>query len=216
MPLKVSVRGDAKVNIRLKKEGVAPAPSKNMYLPDIASLPQNGIAISTSLIEAMEMRTESVFRPNQEDIEVVYALTGSSKNIPDAIHKFSSNEVVPHASPDKISYYTEKMVEHILEERRSIPELIAIVHTHPLGTAELSDVDKVTDFHVAKRMKELVPNANVVFGVHAVSSESRRPRTDPVKNANNSIKWSSITRLHEVAFFDKNSKPFEVTVWTKV
>lgn len=214
MPIKVSVKGDAKVNIRLKKEGAGLTPSK--YLPDIGSLPTNGISISTNLITFMEMRTESVFRPNQEDIEVVYALTGSSKNIPNTIHKFSSNDVVPHASPDKISYYTEKMVEHILEERKSIPELIVIVHTHPKGTAELSEVDKNTHLQVANKMKELVPSANVMFGVHAVSNESRRQRTDPVKVARNAIKWSSITRQHEAAFFDKNSKPVEVNVWTKV
>lgn len=216
MPIKVSVKGDAKVNIRLKKEGAVPASSKNMYLPDISSLPKNGIALPTSLIEAMEMRTESVFRPNQEDFEVVYALTGASKNIPDAIHKFSSNEVVPHASPDKISYYTEKMAEHIIEECKNIPELIILVHTRPEGTVELSEVDKTTNLQVAKRMRELIINAKVMFGVHAVSGESRRPRTDPIKIADNIVKWSSITRLHEVAFFDKNSKPIEVFTWTKV
>ncbi len=213
MPIKVSVKGNGRVNIRLKKEGGF-TPSK--YLPDIGSLPTNGISISTNLITFMEMRTESVFRPNQEDIEVVYALTGSSKNIPDAIHKFSSSEVVAHAESDKISYYTEKMVEHVLEERKSIPELIVVLHTHPMGAAELSDVDKKNNIQVANKMKELVPNANVMFGVHAVSSESRRQRTDPVKIASNAIKWSSITRQHEAAFFDRNSKPVEVNVWTKV
>lgn len=213
MPIKVSVKGNGKVNIRLKKGGGL-TPSK--YLPGIDSLPTNGISISTNLITFMEMRTESVFRPHQEDIEVVYALTGSSKNIPDAIHKFSSNEVVAHAEPDKISYYTEKMVEHILEERKSIPELIVVLHTHPMGTAVLSEVDKKNNIQVAHKIKELVPNASAMFGVHAVSSESRMPRTDPIKIASNAIKWSSITRQHETAFFDKNSKPIEVNVWTKV
>jgi hypothetical protein len=34
----------------------------------------------------------------------------------------------------------------------------------------------------------------------------------PMKIAGNRIKWSSITRTHELAFFNENSEPVEVTI----
>jgi len=78
--------------------------------------------------------------------------------------------------------------------------------------AELSDQDKSSIIDIARRLKEIIPAANVIFAVHAVSRESPRQRTLPMKAANNRVKWSSITRTHEVAFFSENSEPFEVSI----
>ncbi len=206
--IRISLSGDGRIRIKLKK--------KKDSEPEGQQLRQSTssrILLSRSLIDQMEIRAESVFRPDQADIEVVYALTGSEDNLPDMLHKFSSSEVVPHATGEKISYYTAKMAEHIKEERDDPPGLIVIIHTHPGGIPELSDVDKNSHRHVAEEMRKSIPRAAVLFGVHAVSQESRRARTMPENEPPNKIRWNSITRLHEVAFFNNISEPVEVRIW---
>ncbi|KCZ71806.1 hypothetical protein ANME2D_01861 [Candidatus Methanoperedens nitroreducens] len=204
--IKVSIGGNGKVTIKLKKE----RPKEEIKKEFAAST--GGVLLSSSMINQMEIRVESVFRPGQSDVEIVYALTGSKANLPDMLHKFSSSEVVAHAAPDRISTAAEKMAEHIIKERPDAPEIIVAVHTHPDAAAELSEQDKKSMIHIAGKLRELIPAADVIFAVHAVSNESPGPRTQPVKIAGNRIKWSSITRTHEVAFFDENSKPFEVSI----
>ncbi len=204
--IRVSLGGNGKVTIKLKKERPVEEPKKEL------AAPTGGLLLSSSLINQMEIRVESVFRPGQPDVEIVYALTGSKENYPEMLHKFSSSEVVAHAAPDRISTATEKMAEHILKERPDAPKIIVAAHTHPDGIAELSGQDKSSITHIARRLRELIPAAIVIFAVHAVSKESPRPRTLPVKTAVNKIKWSSITRTHEVAFFNENSDPFEVAI----
>ncbi len=65
---------------------------------------------------------------------------------------------------------------------------------------------------VAATIRGIAPGATVLFGVHAVGSEERRPRTPPERVSENVVRWSSITRTHEVAFFDEAAKPVPVRV----
>ena len=217
--IKVGIEGNGTVRIKLKKKkkagradvtamGGAPPLSSAFSPPatgrQVFSLPRN-------IINQMEIRVESIFRPKEPDVEVVYALTGFGTSV-DNLHKFSSNEVVAHATPDMISYAAEKMVEHIRAERVEMPNLIVHVHSHPLGAPALSDVDKETMPKVAARIREVVPDVTVLFGVHAVGSEERRARIPAERVSENRIRWSSITRVHEVAFFDEYAKPIEVRI----
>ena len=158
----------------------------------------------------MEIRVESVFRPGQSDVEIAYALSGST--YPDMLHKFSSNEVVAHATQDRMITAAEKMAEQILRERPDVPNIIVGVHTHPEGVAELSGQDKSSMPGIAARLKERIAGANVIFAVHAVSRESPRARTQPVKIALNRMTWNSITRRHEVAFFNEKAEPVGVSI----
>jgi len=225
--IKVGIGGNGTVRIKLKKKSKAPrADAADMgglpltpsvppaSTPSASPAPGDGsrvIALSLPLLNQMEIRVESVFRPKEPDVEVVYALTGFGGSV-DHLHKFSSNEVVAHATPEMVSYVAERMVEHIRAERAEMPNLIVHVHSHPLGAPALSDVDKETMPKVAATIREIAPGATVFFGVHAVGSEERRPRTPPERVSENKIRWSSITRTHEVAFFDEGAKPVPVRV----
>lgn len=217
--IKVGIEGNGTVRIKLKKKkkvdradvtamGGAPPLSSASTPPaagrQVFSFPRN-------IVNQMEIRVESIFRPKEPDVEVVYALTGFGTSV-DNLHKFSSNEVVAHATPDMISYAAEKMVEHIRAERVEMPNLIVHVHSHPLGAPALSDVDKETMPKVAARIREVVPDVTVLFGVHAVGSEERRARIPAERVSENRIRWSSITRVHEVAFFDEYAMPVEVRI----
>ncbi len=184
---------------------------QTLSVPNVPTTGSGDFSLSHHLLSQMEIRVESVFRPKEPDVEVVYALTGFGRSV-DHLHKFSSNEVVAHATPEMISYVAEKMVEHIRAERAEMPNLIVHVHSHPSGAPVLSDVDKAAMPQVAARIREVVPGATVLFGVHAVGNEERRPRTSPEQVSLNRLRWSSITRLHEVAFFDEDAEPVEVRI----
>jgi len=211
--IRVGIGGNGTVRIKLKKKakaeraettamrGARPAPAAR----------GQGFSLSHPIISQMEIRVESVFRPKEPDVEVVYALTGFGRSV-DHLHKFSSNEVVAHATPEMVSYVAEKMVEYIRAERAEMPDLIVHVHSHPSGAPALSDVDKETMPKVAATIRGTVPGATVLFGVHAVGSEERRPRAPPERVSLNRMRWSSITRLHEVAFFDEHGEPVEVRI----
>lgn len=204
--IRVSIGGNGRVTIKLKKESPAGYTTLDFAAPGGAFL------LSSSLINQMEIRVESIFRPGQPDVETVYALSGSNANFPDMLHKFSSNEVVMHSEQNRITTATEKMADHILKERAGLPKIIIIVHTHPDNVSELSGQDKSSMVHIARRLEELIPGAKVIFAVHAVSREMSGTRTQTMKTGGNRIKWSSITRIHEIAFFNKNSEPIEMTI----
>ena len=159
-----------------------------------------------------ELRAESSFRPSQEDIEVLYALSGSKHNIPDAFHKLSSRFVMDEATQSMILANTEEIVNHILKEREEDPNLISIVHTHPAGIAHLSEIDKEYYMHAAKIIRKFLKAAKIFFGIHSLSSEVVREREEPKKRSKNRITWSSITRSHEIAFYDENLMPVEVVL----
>ena len=219
--IRVGIGGNGTVRIKLKKKrnaeqadtaGIRDSPAMHPASPAPATAAESrGLALSHPILSQMEIRVESVFRPKEPDVEVVYALTGYGTSV-DHLHKFSSNEVVAHATPEMISYIAEKMVEHIRAERAEMPNLIVHVHSHPLGAPALSDVDKETMPRVAARIRAVVPDVTVLFDVHAVGSEERRPREPPERVSENTVRWSSITRTHEVAFFDETAKPIEVRV----
>ncbi len=205
--IRVSIEGNGKVTIKLKKERPSfPMKETGKELASTSGL----FLLSSSLINQMEIRVESVFRPGQNDIEIAYAITGSNRL--DMIHKFSSSEVVAHATQDRITTSAEKMADHIIKERSDIPKMIVAVHTHPDGAAELSEQDKISMLRMAAKLKERFAGANIIFAVHAVSRESSRERTRPVKIGANRITWNSITRTHEVAFFNQNAEPVEVSI----
>ena len=220
--IKVGIGGNGTVRIKLKKTRKAkradmagmegsPAVYPASSAASATAAGRRGLALSHPILSQMEIRVESVFRPKEPDVEVVYALTGYGTSV-DHLHKFSSNEVVAHATPEMVSYVAEKMVEHIRAERVEMPNLIVHVHSHPLGAPALSDVDKGTMPEVAARIRAIVPAATVLFGVHAVGSEERRPRETPERVSENRLRWSSITRVHEVAFFDERAEPVEVRI----
>lgn len=209
--IKVGIGGNGTVNIKVKKKKANTSSPPIRETSSTSASGVDGFSIPSSLITQMEIRVESVFRPKEKDVEVVYALSGQD-GMANQLHKFSSNEIVAHATPEMISYFAEKMVEHIREERTDIPNLIIHVHSHPSGIPVLSDTDKENMPNLAKRMKEIIPNAIIIFGVHAVSSEFRRPRMSPEKVSKNHLRWSSITRFHELAFFDEIARPMEVNI----
>ena len=220
--IRVGIGGNGTVQIKLKKKRKAEQADMAVIrdshavhpaspVPSATVAGSRGLALSLPLLNQMEIRVESVFRPKEPDVEVVYALTGYGGSV-DHLHKFSSNEVVAHATPEMVSYVAERMVEHIRAERAEMPNLIVHVHSHPLGAPALSDVDKETMPKVAARIREIAPGATVLFGVHAIGSEERRPRTPPERVSENAVRWSSITRTHEVAFFDEDAKPVMVRI----
>jgi len=210
--IRVGIGGNGTVRIKLKKGKDERQDASRIAREHIAPAARGQwISLSHPILSQMEIRVESVFRPKEPDVEVVYALTGFGTSV-DHLHKFSSNEVVAHATPERVSYAAEKMVEHIRDERAEMPNLIVHVHSHPLGAPVLSDVDKETMPKVAARIRAIMPGATVFFGVHAVGSEERRPRTPPERVSENKVRWSSITRVHEVAFFDEGANPVEVRI----
>ncbi len=205
--IRVSIGGNGKVTIKLKKERPAAEIKDTGKYP---ASPGGLFLLSSSLINQMEIRVESVFRPGQSDIEIAYALSGST--YPDMLNKFSSNEVPAHATQERITTSAEKMAEQIIKERPDAPKIIVAAHTHPDGAAELSEQDIGSMPRIAAKLKERIGGVKVIFAVHAVSRESPRARTHIMKIAGNRIKWNSITRTHEVAFFDENARPVEVSI----
>lgn len=206
----------SKIRIKLNKE----AQSQNGSEPSssTAKTTQSPLAdadtlqLASRVIEFMEVRAESIFRPNAEDIEVIYALSGASRNVPDMWHKLSSRTVVEEASAEHIVSSVGAMLEHISMEREGKPSLIVHVHTHPQGIPSPSQADKRFFKNVAQTMLQSYPECEVLFGIHAVSDESIRERQEPHLIAKNTIKWSSIYCEHETAFFDAEAKPYKVAV----
>lgn len=202
-PLKIIVRDEksiAKPVVEPKEEPEIKIPKKEV------------LCLSPKIIKLMEIRAESVFRPNQEDVEIVYALSGSSSYTPDMLHSLSSSEIVEEATPAHVIAYREKMVELIRKERGRDPSLIVDVHTHPNGLPYPSETDKRTNKIVAQNIKRIMPNVKIIFGVHAVSSEAIREIEKPVKIEKNIIRWCSATREHRVGFYTEDSLPQEVMI----
>ncbi len=165
------------------------------------------IAIHQNLIKQMEIRAESVFRPDSEDIETAYALSG--EGVLDTLHKFTSRDVIKSATPFEIHTKTEAKIKQILEESEVLPKIVVDIHTHPGGEAVLSDKDRSTNRRAYELFKKHFEE--VYFGVHAISKEGKYKRTPPEVNKNK-IFWNSINRRHEVAFFDKDGKPVSVEI----
>ncbi len=193
MGIKIVIDGEGHVIFRRKRIVNFRSKSKLIFLRNV--------------VDQMEIRVESVFRPNDPDVEICYALSGGS--VVDMLHKLASNAVVKLSSPFEIYTVTESKVKMILEERGEIPKIIVDVHTHPNGVAELSDEDVEAISRVYEVYKEKLPNTEIYFGVHAVSGEKIGKRVEPVAEGNR-IRWRSITREHEVAFYDGKCRPVGV------
>jgi len=176
------------------------------------AVPTKRVLLSSRLINLMEIRAESSFRPEEEDVELVYALSGSNPDVADMLHKLSSQTVVAKATQDYIVSSIRGMIEHIKKEAGSEPKLVIQLHTHPQSTPRPSEDDKLYFKSASETINALIPGANVLFGVHAISSESIRERQEPAKVSRNAIKWSSITREHEIAFYTADAQPCEVEI----
>lgn len=194
-----------KVRIRLRDEAKAP-----VIIEPTGAKAKKAVLVSNRLINLMEIRAESSFRPKKEDVEIMYALSGEDTNMPDLLHKLSSSTVVEEATPNYIAASVRGMIEHIIKERGNEPKLIVQVHTHPESIPQPSEKDKRYFASAAETIKALLSGANVLFGIHAISSESIRERQEPAKISRNTIKWSSITREHEIGFYTPDAKPYEV------
>ena len=179
---------------------------------NIAGEAKNALFLPSNFLNLAEVRAESSFRPAQEDIEVIYALSGRKHNIPDTFHKLSSRFVMKETSQSLIIANTEELVKHILKEVEEEQELIVIVHTHPAGIAHPSEIDREFCVPATKIIREYVPDAHIIFGIHSLSSEEIRERAEPKKQSKNRISWCSITRAHELAFYDEKMMPMEVVL----
>ncbi len=105
---------------------------------------------------------------------------------------------------------TEELLKHIVKEAEEEPKLIVIVHTHPVGIAHPSEIDREFCAPATKIIREYVPDATIIFGIPSLSSEEIRERAEPKKQSKSRISWCSITRAHELAFYDENMMPIEV------
>lgn len=215
---KITVRTDGgKVRIKLRDEAKAPVAQAATGVEPLKPVEQvisgrRTLLLSKRLINLMEIRAESAFRPNQEDVELVYALSGSETNMPDMLHKLSSSTVVEEATQDYIVSSVQGMMEHITKERDNEPDLVVEVHTHPQSLSQPSEQDRRYFSSAAGTIRGLAPNTQVLFGIHAISSEVIRERQGPVKASRNTIRWSSITREHEIAFYTPDAQSCEVEI----
>jgi len=214
---KITVRTDGgKIRLKLRDEVKAPAGSKATgATPRETHLQTSGkevLLISKSLINLMEIRVESSFRPNQDDVELVYALSGNERNLPDMLHKLSSNTVVEEATEDRIVSSAQGLMEHVNKERDNKPKVIVGVHTHPQSLSRPSEQDRRYFQSAVEVIKTLAPDVDILFAIHAVSSEAIRERLEPEKLSRNTIKWSSITREHEIAFYTPDAESYEVAI----
>ena len=215
---RIIVRTDGgKVRIRLQDDSRALAVTgatgaASLKLPNYQDSDKKMIVLSHRLINMMEIRVESAFRPNEEGVEIAYALSGAHPSIPDTLHKLTSSSVVEEAAPDHIISSARGMIEHIIKEREDEPKLVIALHTHPQGISKPGDQDRQYFQNASQTVRTVVADANIMFGVHAMSSESIRERQEPIKTSKNVIKWSSVTREHEVAFYTPDTQPYEVEI----
>ncbi len=208
---RISIKAGPGSKIRIVRRGKGKREEKT---EKIAAQGEDVLSLSPNFLNLAEIRAESSFRPSQGDIEVIYALSGREHNIPDTFHKLSSRFVMTEASQSLILANTEEIVNHILKEREEEPELIVIVHTHPAGIAHPSEIDKQYYPRATKIIRKFLTDTNIIFGIHSVSSEGERvrERKEPKKMSKNWITWCSITRSHEIAFYDVNLMPVEVVL----
>ncbi len=215
---KITVRtAGSKVRIRLLEEAKAPVAqsatgAEPVKLSGTEVTTKSELLLSAHVINLMEIRAESSFRPNEEDVELVYALSGPNLNTPDMLHKLSSRKVVEEATQAYVVSSVKGVVEHIIKERDVEPSLVVLLHTHPRSTPQPSGDDKRYFQSTSETISAMIPGANILFGIHAISSESIRERQEPIKVSRNTIKWSSITKEHEVAFYAPDAKPYEVNI----
>ena len=216
---KIVIRTDGdKIRVRLREEAKAPevrqaTGARTLEPTEIIKQNREMLLLPVRLINLMENRVESGFRPNEEDVEIVYALSGINPNMPDMLHKLSSSDVIEANNPDYVITSVRAMMEYIVQERGNEPKLVIQIHTHPQGISMPSQRDKTYFANAAQSIKALAPGCHVIFGVHVLSSESIRERLEPTKLSINTLRWSSIRREHEVGFYEPNGKIYEVELY---
>ena len=172
------------------------------------------LVITARIRNLIELRAESSFRVNQPDFEIIYALSGSDHRTPDTFHHFASQQVVEDARTDTVTPLVSGIIDLIQSERDGSPQpgLIVVNHTHPApGNIPRPSSNDERFFESAGRiLGQQFPGARVLFGVHAISGEAIRRRESPVKIEPNCIRWTSVIREHEVAFFTSDGATFAV------
>lgn len=175
--------------------------------------PPDTLLISTRVLQFMELRVESGFRPRQEDWEITYALSGNDPWTPDRVHQLASEAVVAEATSISVTPVIEAMLDHIAQERPDPARLVIQVHTHPEGLSQPSDEDISFFNHATTAIQDRLPGVAVYYAIHSVSSEQVRARENPNLRGLNTVVWSTITREHEVAFYDPMARPKAVQLY---
>lgn len=179
---------------------------------DVSS--HSGVGLAPFIVERMEIRVESVFRPRTPDVEVMYVLTGVAGTRPDRLHGLPSAAVIADATAYSVTSNVSKMIELIAREQSDEIKLIVEVHTHPAGIASPSDADRSVWKSTASVLGGAFPHALILFGIHSVSNETSEflQRVAPRKEASSRIRWRSNTRDHEFALFSPSAEPHEITL----
>lgn len=214
MGIKISVDGEGDVIIKRKNRDERIKPTSAQAHMTVRPSSKSRLVILTfsrNIFDQMEIRAEGVFRPHMQDVETAYGMSGDE--IIDILHKFTSSEVIRQSTPSAIYTTTENKIKYIVKERGKNPKIVVDVHTHPKGIAELSEEDRNTMKRITQIFREKLPGTKILFGVHAISEEMKLGERIKPKVENNRIKWRSLTREHEIAFYDENSKPVDVVVW---
>ena len=175
---------------------------------------KGALSFSSRMCNLIELRAESSFRVNQPDFEIIYALSGSDEHVPDTFHHFASQQVVEDARPDTVTPLVSGIVDLIKKEREGSgsPRLIVVNHTHPApgNVPRPSSNDERFFQSAGEVLRDQFPGAMVVFGVHAISGESIRRREPPAKMESNCLRWTSVIREHELAFFSPDGREHPV------
>jgi proteasome lid subunit RPN8/RPN11 len=211
--MKISIDGGGDIIIKRKPRDKKTKPASEQAQvtdPPGSRTRRVTLTFSKGILDQMEIRTEGVFRPRMQDVETAYGISGDE--ILDMFHKFTSSEVIRESTPSAIYTTTDNKIEYILEERSESPKMMVDVHTHPAGIAELSEEDRSTMKKIAQVFKEKMSGTKIIFGVHAVSEERDLGKRIKPEASGNRIKWRSLTREHEVAFYDENSRPVDVII----
>ncbi|ODS41228.1 MAG: hypothetical protein A7315_06800 [Candidatus Altiarchaeales archaeon WOR_SM1_79] len=175
----------------------------------IQKLKKDEIYISQVILDKMEIKAESIFRPHQKNVETIYALAGKT-SIHDRLYTLSTNAILYDSGSMEVRVDASQMLEHIMRDDEKIGLLI-FIHTHPEGIPEPSKDDLKFFKHVSSEAKKHFPGM-VLYGVHAINNGEIRNRTNPYKTRKNVIKWSSSTHDHEVGFYNNDGKWVNVII----
>jgi len=174
----------------------------------------DSLCLTARVKNLIELRAEASFRANQPDFEVIYALSGADYWGPDTFHHFASQRVVEDASPATVTPIVTGIMDLIRRDREGSgsPMLIVINHTHPApgNIPQPSSNDERFFQSTSQVLADMLPKTRILFGVHAISGEAVRRREPPTKTTPNCIRWASVIREHEVAFFAPDGTPFPV------
>jgi hypothetical protein len=178
----------------------------------------NGIEISESdIINQIESKAISQVRPDDDDVEMLYALTGRSRQRVDGFHSLASANIVSEANYDSISYDPNQVVSYIDSELNDTPALFVLVHTHPRRSRpQPSSADRANWDDVASVYKSEWPDVRVCYGIHAFTEEFSRPkgREQPTRLAGDTtlVEWRSPTRDHAFRLYTPAATGIEVKI----